>query len=42
LVSYLDGRPETVLAMDVVDQKIRQIYILRNPDKLAGLPRLVQ
>jgi RNA polymerase sigma-70 factor, ECF subfamily len=41
LVSYQDGRVETVLAVDVVDQKIRQIYILRNPDKLAGLPLLV-
>lgn len=37
-VSYLDGRAETVLTVDVIDGRIRQIFVLRNPDKLAGLP----
>lgn len=37
IVSYVDGRPETVLAIDVADHQIRQIYILRNPDKLQHI-----
>jgi RNA polymerase sigma-70 factor (ECF subfamily) len=34
LVSYLNGRVETVMALDIADGEIRNIYILRNPEKL--------
>jgi RNA polymerase sigma-70 factor (ECF subfamily) len=37
IVSYVNGRAETVLALDVAGHKIRQIYILRNPDKLQRI-----
>ena len=34
LVAYLDGRAETVISVDVADGQIRNLYILRNPEKL--------
>lgn len=34
LVAYLHGQAETVLTVDVVDGQIRNLYILRNPEKL--------
>lgn len=40
IVSYLHGRPYGVVSFHVVDGQIRDIYIVSNPDKLAGLPRL--
>lgn len=40
VVSYLHGRPHSVLTMEVVDGRIRNIYIVSNPDKLARLPML--
>ncbi len=40
VVSYLHGRPHSVLALHVADGRICNIYIVSNPDKLARLPML--
>jgi RNA polymerase sigma-70 factor (ECF subfamily) len=40
IVSYLEGHPYSVFALDVVGGRVRNIYIVTNPDKLAALPRL--
>lgn len=41
IVTYLDGRAETVLALDILDGQIRKVYILRNPDKLQAVPHSI-
>jgi RNA polymerase sigma-70 factor, ECF subfamily len=38
IVSYLDGRPQSVFTIEVNDGRIRAIYIVTNPDKLSYLP----
>jgi RNA polymerase sigma-70 factor (ECF subfamily) len=38
VVSYLDGRPHSVLTLDVGKERIRAVYIVTNPEKLAHLP----
>jgi RNA polymerase sigma-70 factor (ECF subfamily) len=40
LVNYLNGKPHSVLTVDVAGGRIRTIYILTNPEKLAHLPDL--
>jgi RNA polymerase sigma-70 factor, ECF subfamily len=40
VVSYLDGKPFSVLTLDAGEGRIRAIYILTNPEKLAHLPGL--
>lgn len=40
IVAYHQGRVFGVLTMDVVDQQIRNIYIVRNPDKLERIRNL--
>jgi RNA polymerase sigma-70 factor (ECF subfamily) len=40
VVSYLDGRPYSVLTLDVQDGRIQCVYIVTNPDKLAHLSQL--
>jgi RNA polymerase sigma-70 factor, ECF subfamily len=40
LINYLDGKPHSVLTMDVVNGRIHAIYIVNNPDKLSHLPAL--
>jgi len=40
IITYLQGRPFGVLTLDVEDGRIRNIYIVRNPDKLQRLPEL--
>ena len=40
VVGYLDGKPHSVVTLDAVDGRIRTIYILTNPEKLAHLPEL--
>jgi RNA polymerase sigma-70 factor (ECF subfamily) len=37
---YHQGRVFGVLSIDVVNSQIRNIYIVRNPDKLERLPSL--
>jgi RNA polymerase sigma-70 factor (ECF subfamily) len=41
VVTYLDGRPISVLGFDVDDRRIAAVYIVTNPDKLSRLPLLV-
>jgi RNA polymerase sigma-70 factor (ECF subfamily) len=40
LVNYLNGRPHSVLTIDVDGDRIRAIYVITNPEKLAHLPSL--
>ncbi len=40
VVNYLEGRPHSVVTLDVVDGRVRGIYIVSNPEKLARLPAL--
>jgi RNA polymerase sigma-70 factor, ECF subfamily len=40
VIAYQEGRPIGVPSLDVFDGKVRQVYIIRNPDKLYRLPRL--
>lgn len=40
VVGYVDGRPYSVLSIDVADGRIRNIYIVTNPEKLGRLPIL--
>jgi RNA polymerase sigma-70 factor (ECF subfamily) len=37
VVSYMQGRPHSVLSIEVADGEIRSIFIVSNPDKLTGL-----
>jgi RNA polymerase sigma-70 factor, ECF subfamily len=38
IVSYVEGRPQSVFTIDVNDGRIRAIYIVTNPEKLSHLP----
>src|SRR5713101_3968673 len=40
IVSYLNGKPYSVLTMDTSEERIRAIYVVTNPEKLAHLPEL--
>ncbi len=40
IVSYLNGKPYSVLTLDTIEGRIRAIYVLTNPAKLAHLPEL--
>ncbi len=40
LVNYLDGKPRSMLTIDVADDRIRVIHIVTNPQKLFHLPDL--
>jgi len=40
LVNYLDGKPHSVLTIEADGDRIRAIYIITNPEKLAHLPPL--
>jgi RNA polymerase sigma-70 factor, ECF subfamily len=40
VLSYWQGRPHSVLSLDIADGRIRQIFIVSNPDKLSRLPIL--
>lgn len=40
VVSYLDGKPYSVVTLDAVGARIQAIYIVTNPEKLAHLPEL--
>jgi len=37
-VSYLDGKPYSVITLDASEGRVREIYIVTNPEKLAHLP----
>ena len=38
IVSYVDGRAQSVFTIEVTDGRIRAIYIVTNPEKLSHLP----
>jgi RNA polymerase sigma-70 factor (ECF subfamily) len=38
IVSYVEGRPQSVFTIEVNDGRIRAIYIVTNPQKLSHLP----
>ena len=40
VVSYLNGKPYSVLTVEVREGRIQSIYIVSNPDKLAHVPDL--
>jgi RNA polymerase sigma-70 factor (ECF subfamily) len=40
IVSYLNGNPYSVLTFEAGEGRITAIYVVTNPDKLAGVPRL--
>jgi RNA polymerase sigma-70 factor, ECF subfamily len=40
IVGYVDGQPVLVIALQVVDRKIQNIYSILNPDKLQRVPAL--
>jgi RNA polymerase sigma-70 factor (ECF subfamily) len=40
IVTYLDGKPFSVLTLDVSEGRVRAIYIVTNPEKLTHLPEL--
>jgi RNA polymerase sigma-70 factor, ECF subfamily len=37
IVSYLDGKPFSVVTLDIAGEQVRGIYVLTNPDKLTHL-----
>ncbi|WP_369214082.1 RNA polymerase sigma-70 factor [Streptomyces flavofungini] len=39
LLFLVDGAPDSVFQLDVVDGRVQSIYIVRNPDKLVTLTR---
>jgi RNA polymerase sigma-70 factor (ECF subfamily) len=40
MVSYLDGKPYSVLTIEAGEGRIQAIYVVTNPEKLAHLPPL--
>jgi RNA polymerase sigma-70 factor (ECF subfamily) len=38
VVSYQDGRPQSVFTLEARDGRIAAIYIVTNPEKLSRLP----
>jgi RNA polymerase sigma-70 factor (ECF subfamily) len=40
VVSYLNGKPYSVLTVEVREGRIQTIYVVSNPDKLAHVPEL--
>jgi RNA polymerase sigma-70 factor (ECF subfamily) len=40
IVSYRHGRPFSVVTLDVTEDRIRSVYIISNPEKLAHLAKL--
>ncbi len=40
IVSYLSGKPHSVLTFDAGEERIQAIYVVANPEKLAHLPEL--
>jgi len=40
IVSYLDGRPFSVFSIEICEDRISQIFVVTNPEKLKRLPQL--
>ena len=41
-ITYVDGRPQSVITADVEDGKVRAVHIVVNPDKLRHVPPLAR
>ncbi len=39
-VNYVDGQPQSVATLEIVDVEISSIYTVVNPDKLQRIPPL--
>src|SRR5262249_47281569 len=37
IVSHLDGRPFSVVTLDIADDRIQTVYVVTNPEKLVHL-----
>jgi RNA polymerase sigma-70 factor (ECF subfamily) len=37
VLALVDGKPDSVFQVDVVDGHVQCVYIVRNPDKLTSL-----
>jgi RNA polymerase sigma-70 factor (ECF subfamily) len=42
LIAYLRGKPFSVVSVNVSQDRIKDVFVVTNPDKLARLPRLEQ
>ena len=40
IVSYLNGKPYSVLTFDASEDRIHAVYVVTNPEKLARIPPL--
>jgi RNA polymerase sigma-70 factor, ECF subfamily len=40
IVSYLNGKPYSVLTIDVSEDRIHAVYVVTNPEKLSRIPPL--
>lgn len=40
VVLDVENRPYLVMALDIADGVVRNVFIMRNPDKLSRLPAL--
>jgi RNA polymerase sigma-70 factor, ECF subfamily len=40
ILGYANENAETALVLNIVDEQIRTIYIVRNPEKLTRMPHL--
>jgi len=40
IIAYLDGKPFSVITITCHGDRIREIYIITNPDKLSHLPEV--
>jgi RNA polymerase sigma-70 factor (ECF subfamily) len=40
LITFIDGRPAQVVALDIAEGRVQGIYIVVNPDKLVNIPAL--
>lgn len=38
IVGYMEGRPMSVVALEVVDGRLRSVRIVVNPEKLRTIP----
>ena len=41
LLTWRDGKPDSVTSLEIREGRIAGIYVVRNPDKLGFLPKLV-
>lgn len=42
VINYLEGKPHSVLSLEIRDGLIREIFIITNPEKLSHIPPLTE